>query len=123
MEMEFFDDPENEQGKTYIGQVQADCFCEVNVLDGQTNPTILIKISSSYLLICFAWPLQTHSIASQVHTLNYTLKLTARTKRCDKRDDFDFPVWIFHLYVATFQHHMHMEYAIPDFWFLSGFPW
>jgi hypothetical protein len=30
---------------------------------------------------------------------------------------------IFHLYVATFQHHMHMEYAIPDFWFLSGFPW
>jgi hypothetical protein len=43
--------------------------------------------------------------ASQIHTLNYTLKLTARTKRCDKRDDFDFPLWIFHLYVATFQHH------------------
>jgi hypothetical protein len=30
--------------------------------------------------------------ASQIHTLNYTLKLTARTKRCDKRDDFDFPL-------------------------------
>ena len=28
--------------------------------------------------------------ASQIHTLNYTLKLTARTKRCEKRDDFDF---------------------------------
>jgi hypothetical protein len=24
---------ENQQGKTYIGQVQADCFCQVNILD------------------------------------------------------------------------------------------
>jgi hypothetical protein len=30
--------------------------------------------------------------ASQIHTLNYTLELTARTKRCDKRDDFHFPL-------------------------------
>jgi hypothetical protein len=61
-EMEHLNDTENQQGKTYIGQVQADCFCQVNILDGQTNPTILIKIRSSYLLICFAWPLQAHSI-------------------------------------------------------------
>jgi hypothetical protein len=27
-------------------------------------------------------------------------------------------LWIFHFYVATFRHHMNMEYAIPDFWFL-----
>jgi hypothetical protein len=31
---------ENQQGKTYIGQVQADCFCQVNILDWQTNPNI-----------------------------------------------------------------------------------
>jgi hypothetical protein len=60
--MEWLKDSENRQGKTYIGQVQADCFCQVNILDGQTNPTILIKIRSSYLLICFTWPLRTHSI-------------------------------------------------------------
>jgi hypothetical protein len=24
---------ENQQGKTYIGQVQADCFCQVNILN------------------------------------------------------------------------------------------
>ena len=29
---------ENQQGKTYIGQVQADCFCQVNILNWQTNP-------------------------------------------------------------------------------------
>ena len=40
-----------------------------------------------------------------------------------------FPLWTFHLYVATFQQHLHMEYIslrwydIPDLWFLSGFPW
>ena len=62
VEMEPLNVSENQQGKTYIGQIQADCFCQVNILDGQTNPTILIKIRSSYLLICFAWPLQTHSI-------------------------------------------------------------
>jgi hypothetical protein len=28
----------NQKGKTYIGQVQADCFCQVNILDRQTNP-------------------------------------------------------------------------------------
>jgi hypothetical protein len=139
--MEWLKDSENRQGKTYIGQVQADCFCQVNILDRQTNPTILIKIRSSYLLICYAWPLRTHSIdvvLLSIWTRNkrhhrysiidsylelYTLKLITRMKYYDKRDDFDFPLWIFHLYVATFQHHMHMEYAIPDFWFLSGFPW
>jgi hypothetical protein len=26
------------KGKTYIGQVQADCFYQVNILDRQTNP-------------------------------------------------------------------------------------
>ena len=29
---------ENQQGKTYVGQVQTDCFCQVNILDRQTNP-------------------------------------------------------------------------------------
>jgi hypothetical protein len=62
MEKVPLNDSEHEQGKTYIGQVQADCFCQVNILDRQSNPTILIKIRSSYLLICFAWPLQTHSM-------------------------------------------------------------
>jgi hypothetical protein len=28
----------NPKGKTYIGQVQADCFYQVNILDRQTNP-------------------------------------------------------------------------------------
>jgi hypothetical protein len=125
MEKELLNDSGSQQGKTYIGQVQADCFCQVNILGRQTNPTILIKIRSSYLLICFAWPLQTHSIDGVLLSIwtrkkrhhrysfaNYTLKLTARTKRYDKRDDFDFPLWIFHLCVTTFQHHLHMEYAI-----------
>jgi hypothetical protein len=62
MEIEPLNTIDNQQGKTYMGQVQADCFCQVNILDGQTNPTILIKIRSFYLLICYAWPLQTHSI-------------------------------------------------------------
>jgi hypothetical protein len=40
-----------------------------------------------------------------------------------------FKLWAFHLYVATFQQHLHMEYlslswyATPEYWFLSGFPW
>jgi hypothetical protein len=29
---------ENQQGKTYIGQVQTDCFCQINILVRQTNP-------------------------------------------------------------------------------------
>ena len=28
----------NQQGKIYIGQVQTDCFCQVNILDRQINP-------------------------------------------------------------------------------------
>ena len=58
MEIKPLNTVENQQGKTYMSQVQADCFCQVNILDGQTK----IKIRSSYLLICFAWPLQAHSI-------------------------------------------------------------
>ena len=33
-----------------------------------------------------------------------------RTKLYDKRDDFHFPIVTFHLYEATFQQHLHMEY-------------
>ena len=33
-----------------------------------------------------------------------------RTKLYDKRDDFNFPIVNFPLYVATFQQHLHMEY-------------
>jgi hypothetical protein len=47
MEIEPLNKIKNEQSKTYIGQVQADCFCQVNILDRQTNPTILINIRSS----------------------------------------------------------------------------
>ena len=32
------------------------------------------------------------------------------TKLYDKRDDFNFPSWTFHAYVAAFQQHLHMEY-------------
>jgi hypothetical protein len=32
------------------------------------------------------------------------------TKVYDKRDDFNIPIVNFHLYVATFQQHWHMEY-------------
>ena len=32
-----------------------------------------------------------------------------------------FPLWTFHLYVATFQQHMHMEYIFQSLWFLFGF--
>jgi hypothetical protein len=32
-----------------------------------------------------------------------------RTK-FNKRDDFNFPLWTFYLYAATFQQHLHMEY-------------
>jgi hypothetical protein len=33
-----------------------------------------------------------------------------RTKLYDKRDDFNFPIFTFHLYVATFQQHLYMDY-------------
>jgi hypothetical protein len=33
-----------------------------------------------------------------------------RTKLYDKRDDFNFPIVNFYLYVATFQQHLHMQY-------------
>jgi len=33
-----------------------------------------------------------------------------KTKLYDKRDDFNFPIVNFRLYVATFQHHLYMEY-------------
>jgi hypothetical protein len=33
-----------------------------------------------------------------------------RTKLYDKRNDFNFPLKTFHLYEATFQKHLHMEY-------------
>jgi hypothetical protein len=32
-----------------------------------------------------------------------------RTKLYDKRVDFNIPIVTFHLYVATFQHYLHME--------------
>ena len=44
-----------------------------------------------------------------------------RTTLYDRRDDSNFPLWTFHLYVATFQQHLHMEYIslrwcnIPEF--------
>ena len=40
-----------------------------------------------------------------------------------------FPLWTFHLYIATFQQHLYMEYIslrwydIPELVALSGFPW
>ena len=37
----------NQQGKTYISQVQTDCFCQVNILDRQTNRNFN-QIESSY---------------------------------------------------------------------------
>jgi len=33
-----------------------------------------------------------------------------RKKLYNKRDDFNFPLWTFHSYVATFQQHLHMWY-------------
>jgi hypothetical protein len=33
-----------------------------------------------------------------------------RTNLYDKSDDFNFPMKMFHLYEATFQKHLHMEY-------------
>jgi hypothetical protein len=33
-----------------------------------------------------------------------------RTKHYEKRDVSIFPLWTFHLYVATFEQHLHMEY-------------
>jgi hypothetical protein len=34
------------------------------------------------------------------------------------------PLWTFHLSVATFQLHLHIEYTIlQSLWFLSGFHW
>ena len=33
-----------------------------------------------------------------------------RIQLYDKRDDFNFPLWTFHLYVETFKQHLHMEY-------------
>ena len=33
-----------------------------------------------------------------------------RTNLYDKRDDFNFPIVTFHVYVAKFQQHLHMEY-------------
>ena len=41
-----------------------------------------------------------------------------------------FPLWTFHLFVATFHQHLYMEYIyiwvdtiFQSLWFLSGFPW
>ena len=33
-----------------------------------------------------------------------------RNKLYDIRDDLNFPLWTFHLYVAIFQQHLYMEY-------------
>ena len=41
---------ENQQGKTYIGQVQADCFCQVNILDRQTNPNYVSPSNEERLI-------------------------------------------------------------------------
>ena len=47
-----------------------------------------------------------------------------RTKLYDTRNDFNFPIVNFHLYVATFQQHLYMEYIslrwydIPELVFL-----
>jgi len=40
-----------------------------------------------------------------------------RSKLYDNRDDFNFPIVNFPLYVATFQQHLRMEYI-----YISGFP-
>jgi hypothetical protein len=52
-------------------------------------------------------------------------------KLYDKRDYFNLPIRIFHLYVSTFQKHLHMEYiylsvdiylSIPEHVAMPGFP-
>ena len=63
--------------------------------------------------------------------LNLHLKIDSedrlRTKLYDKRDYLNFPT--FHLYVATFQQHLHMEYTflswydIPEFVVPIRIPW
>jgi hypothetical protein len=49
-----------------------------------------------------------------------------RTKFYTKEIISIFPLWTFHLYVATFQQHLQMEYIsdaiFQSLWFLSGFP-
>jgi hypothetical protein len=37
-----------------------------------------------------------------------------RTKLYDKRDNFNFSLGTFNLYVATFQQHLHIEYISPS---------
>jgi hypothetical protein len=69
-----------------------------------------------------------------VHILTYTSKLTVRA--CWERNFTTkevisiFPLWSFHLYVATFQQHLYMEYISVTVnsiflwvWFLSWFLW
>jgi hypothetical protein len=46
-----------------------------------------------------------------IHTLrNWECSSVLRTNVSDKRNDFNFPVVIFHLCVATFQQHLYMGY-------------
>jgi len=41
------------------------------------------------------------------------------TKRYDKRNYFNFPIVDFHLYVVTFQQHLHMEHMSVN-WFTDS---
>jgi hypothetical protein len=69
--------------------------------------TIQIKLTSwcsTKQTLPYYWKLtcSRHDIAEKL--------LRSRTKLDDKRDYFNFHLWTFHLYAATFQQHLHMEY-------------
>jgi hypothetical protein len=52
----------------------------------------------------------THTLNLYTYIHKYGL---LRTKLCDKRDDFNLPIWTFHSHLTTFQKHQHMEYISP----------
>ena len=56
----------------------------------------------------------TTDIANSASYLDLHLEIDSenwlRTKLYHRRNAFNFPLWTFHWYVATLQHHLHMEY-------------
>ena len=140
IEIEPLNTIENQQGKTYIGQVQADCFCQVNILDRQTNPTILIKIRFSYLLICFTWPLRTHSIDvvllsiwtrhKRHHKYSFVdsylelhIEINSENETLWQKRWFQFSIVNFPFICSNISAPLTYGVCYSDFWFLSGFLW
>ena len=92
-------------------------------MEQETQYTMQLLIYHSALWFCVVKGTTDIDLSASYLDLHVEIEseVRLRTKHYDKRDDFNFLLGTFHLYVATFKQHLQMEYIsvswydIPDF--------